>query len=78
MTEHHHQIGDWLNLEALVWTYVSFLNTYTQLDTEIGVDVFMCMCVHVYVYICFSTVCFCFIDYTKAFECVDHNKLENS
>ena len=20
----------------------------------------------------------CFIDYTKAFECVDHNKLENS
>ena len=21
---------------------------------------------------------FCFIDYTKAFDCVDHNKLENS
>ena len=21
---------------------------------------------------------FCFIDYSKAFECVDHNKLENS
>ena len=21
---------------------------------------------------------FCFIDYTKAFYCVDHNKLENS
>ena len=21
---------------------------------------------------------FCFIDYTKAFNCVDHNKLENS
>ena len=21
---------------------------------------------------------FCFIDYAKAFECVDHNKLENS
>ena len=20
---------------------------------------------------------FCFIDYTKAFDCVDHNKLEN-
>ena len=21
---------------------------------------------------------FCFIDYTEAFDCVDHNKLENS
>ena len=21
---------------------------------------------------------FCFIDYTKAFDCVDHNKLKNS
>ena len=21
---------------------------------------------------------FCFIDYTKGFDCVDHNKLENS
>ena len=21
---------------------------------------------------------YCFIDYTKAFDCVDHNKLENS
>ena len=24
------------------------------------------------------TICFCFIDYAKAFDCVDHNKLENS
>ena len=23
-------------------------------------------------------ICFCFIDYGKAFDCVDHNKLENS
>ena len=23
-------------------------------------------------------ICFCFIGYTKAFDCVDHNKLENS
>ena len=23
-------------------------------------------------------ICFCFIDYNKAFDCVDHNKLENS
>ena len=23
-------------------------------------------------------ICFCFIDYIKAFDCVDHNKLENS
>ena len=23
-------------------------------------------------------MCFCFIDYAKAFDCVDHNKLENS
>ena len=22
--------------------------------------------------------CFCFINYTEAFDCVDHNKLENS
>ena len=25
-----------------------------------------------------KNICFCFIDYTKAFDCVDHNKLENS
>ena len=25
-----------------------------------------------------KNVCFCFIDYTKAFDCVDHNKLEHS
>ena len=25
-----------------------------------------------------SSLYFCFIDYTKAFDCVDHNKLENS
>ena len=24
-----------------------------------------------------KNIYFCFIDYTKAFECVDHNKLEN-
>ena len=24
-----------------------------------------------------KNVYFCFIDYTKAFDCVDHNKLEN-
>ena len=22
-----------------------------------------------------KNICFCFIDYTKAFDCVDHNKL---
>ena len=25
-----------------------------------------------------KNICFCFIDYAKAFGCVDHNKLENS
>jgi len=25
-----------------------------------------------------KNICFSFIDYTKAFDCVDHNKLENS
>ena len=25
-----------------------------------------------------KNICFCFIDSTKAFDCVDHNKLENS
>ena len=25
-----------------------------------------------------KNIYFCFIDYTKAFECVDHNRLENS
>ena len=25
-----------------------------------------------------KTIDFCFIDYVKAFDCVDHNKLENS
>ena len=25
-----------------------------------------------------KNIFFCFIDYAKAFDCVDHNKLENS
>ena len=25
-----------------------------------------------------KNICFCFIDYTKAFDYVDHNKLKNS
>ena len=25
-----------------------------------------------------ENIYFCFIDYAKAFDCVDHNKLENS
>ena len=25
-----------------------------------------------------KNIYFCFIDYTKAFDCVDHNKLQNS
>ena len=25
-----------------------------------------------------KNICLCFIDYAKAFDCVDHNKLENS
>ena len=25
-----------------------------------------------------KNICFCFIDYAKAFDCVDHNKLKNS
>ena len=25
-----------------------------------------------------KNICFCFIDYAEAFDCVDHNKLENS
>ena len=25
-----------------------------------------------------KNICFCFVDYAKAFDCVDHNKLENS
>ena len=25
-----------------------------------------------------KNIYFCFMDYTKAFDCVDHNKLENS
>ena len=25
-----------------------------------------------------KNIYFCFIDYTKAYDCVDHNKLENS
>ena len=25
-----------------------------------------------------KSIYLCFIDYTKAFDCVDHNKLENS
>ena len=25
-----------------------------------------------------KSIYFCFIDYTKVFDCVDHNKLENS
>ena len=24
-----------------------------------------------------KNICFCFIDYAEAFDCVDHNKLEN-
>ena len=26
----------------------------------------------------YKIICLCFIDYAKAFDCVDHNKLENS
>ena len=26
----------------------------------------------------FQNIYFCFIDYAKAFDCVDHNKLKNS
>ena len=25
-----------------------------------------------------KNICFCFIDYAKAFDCVDHNKQENT
>ena len=25
-----------------------------------------------------KNICFCFTEYAKAFDCVDHNKLENS
>ena len=25
-----------------------------------------------------KNICFCFIDYAKAIDCMDHNKLENS
>ena len=25
-----------------------------------------------------KNICFCFLDYAKAFDCMDHNKLENS
>ena len=25
-----------------------------------------------------ENICFCFIDYAKAFDCVDHNRLANS
>ena len=25
-----------------------------------------------------KNICFCFIDHAKAFDCMDHNKLENS
>ena len=25
-----------------------------------------------------KNICLCFIDYAKAFDCVDHNKLKNS
>jgi len=25
-----------------------------------------------------KNICFCFTDYAKAFDCVDHHKLENS
>ena len=25
-----------------------------------------------------KNICFCFVDYAKVFDCVDHNKLENS
>ena len=24
-----------------------------------------------------KNICFCFTEYTKAFDCVDHNKMEN-
>ena len=25
-----------------------------------------------------KNICFCFVDFAKAFDCVDHNKLKNS
>ena len=37
------------------------------------------MCGFIENYMLFQkNIYFCFIDYAKAFDCVDHNKLENS
>ena len=36
--------------------------------------------VHIYLYMCvciYTHIHFCFIDYAKTFDCVDHNKLWN-
>ena len=49
-----------------------------------SLPLFLYLCLFVYLCIYFSlsllqkNIYFCFIDYTKAFDGVDHNKLENS
>ena len=38
------------------------------------------ICTYIFIYMCvyiYTHIHFCFIDYTKTFDCVDHNKLWN-
>ena len=53
---------------------------------SVSLSLFLCISVSLSISVSISlslsllqkNIYFCFIDYTKAFDCVDHNKLENS
>ena len=67
------------------WNYINMKEFY-QIWLHVCACAHACMCVVLNISIMSSQVLFwlwllklvCFINYTKAFACVDHNKLENS
>ena len=72
---------DWLDLLAVQGTLKSLLQHYSSKASILWCSAFFISNIHWITEKAreFQTnIYFCFIDYAKAFDCVDHNKLENS